>query len=141
MKNILLLIITGALVTTSLTAQDTEKLAAGAKKAIKEADIDLAQREAEIDSAAGFEAFKKNADEQVLENSRKLTALKTKKYGNNKEAIELMFKKIIELEKRNDELGSRVNGYASTNGVTWLSFKRKFVNDMDQLRDEIRVIS
>lgn len=140
MKNICLLVITGALITVGLTTQGQTKSAAQAKKEIKEADIDRNRRESEIDSAAGFKEFKKNAESQVSENSKKLAVLKGRTYGDNKDASELMIKRVVELEKRNSELTNRINGYATTQGVSWSSFKRQFAYDMNQLIDDIKMI-
>ena len=140
MKSIILVIITGALTTTGLSVQGQAKSATEVEKQIREADIDQAHREAEIDSAAVFEVFRKNVESQILKNRMELAALK-KKYTSNKGSNELRTKRIIELEKRNKELGTRVNDYITTNGVTWSSFKGKLVRDMKQLADEIKVIS
>jgi len=136
MKNIILLILVGVLTPSGLTAQSEVESATEAKK---DADMDLIHREAEIDSAAGFEAFRKNAESQISANDKKLTLLKEKKYSRSKSANELMAKKIVELGWRNRELSVRLSDYRTR--ISWASFKRKFLLDMNQLIDEIRVLS
>ena len=133
MKNkILTLAMTGAIaiVGLSATAQESKK-AADARKEVASAKKDL--REAKIDSAADFQKFKKEAEGKIKENQMKITELKAKKSNDSKEVKAKYDKKVFALEKKNNELKSKIKKSSGTKTDMWTSFKREFTHDMEEL--------
>lgn len=138
MKNkILTLAITGviAMGVLSVSAQENKK-AAKARKEVSEAKKDL--KEAKIDSAADFHKFTKEAELKISNNHKKIAELKAKRTNDTKELRKKYDKKVLALEKNNNELNERIKRSNSTKTITWASFKRSFNHDMEALEAAIR---
>jgi chromosome segregation ATPase len=131
-KTILKLTVTGIMLASGFTSFSQEnKKAEKERKNVAEAQKDLG--EAKADSAADFQAFKKDAEEKISSNKTKIAELKAKKSTENKETKAKYDKKVLALEKKNNELNSKIEQCGNTKTSKWASFKREFTHDMDEL--------
>jgi len=85
---------------------------------------------------ADFELFKKEAEKQINGNQQKITLLREKKLNAKAKANKKFTKKILTLEKKNNELKKRMNECTSKPPF-WLTFKSKFISDMKQLGEAL----
>ena len=137
-------ILTAALTTmmtiVGLTAiAQEDKKAKEARKDAAEAQKDL--KEARTDSAADYQAFKKDAELKISDNKKKIAALKAKKAGDNKETNEKYNKKVAALEVKNTELKDKIDRCNDTKTSMWTSFKKEFNHDMEELGKAFKDIS
>ncbi len=136
-KIILKCAVTGFMVVTSLTSfAQQDKKAEKARKNVAEAQKDLT--EAKTDSAVDFQNFKKDAETKISENKSKIAELKAKKSSDSKEVKKKYDKKVVALEKKNDDLKMKIEGCGNTKTSKWASFKREFNYDMDELGHSIK---
>lgn len=128
------------LLTLSASGQENKKAARTPKanKSIAEAQQDL--REAKIDSAADFQAYRREAEMKISENQKGITALKEEKSGATKDIQETYDTKVTALQKRNDDLKKRISESDHTKTSNWTVFKREFNHDMDELGHAIQDI-
>lgn len=139
MKNkILTFAVTALMIGTGFnTFGQADKKVSKARKNVKEAQKDLKDAksdlsEAKVDSAADYEKFRKEAEMDISNNNMKIADLKSKKMTDNKAANEKYDKKLMALEKRNNDLQIKLNGSSSTKTSAWTSFKREFNHDMNE---------
>ncbi len=116
----------------SMFAQEATK----ARNDLSEARNDL--RLAKKDSVADFEKFKKDAQEKIINNEKKIAALKAKKSNDSKEVKEKYDKKILALEQKNNELKNKIDRCDETETSRWTSFKHEFNHDMAELGKSIK---
>ena len=88
----------------------------------------------------GRQSFKKDAETKINENQKKIAELKAKKSSDDKEVKAKYDKKILALEKKNNELKKKIEGCTNTKTSKWSSFKREFNHDMDELGHAIKDI-
>ena len=100
-------------------------------KKAKEARKD--ESKAKADSAADFQAFKKDAEVKINENNKKIAVLKAKKASDNKETNEKYNKKVAALQVKNTELKDKIDRCDETKTSMWTSFKKEFNHDMEEL--------
>lgn len=110
-----------------------------AKENVQDAREDLKDAKQEANTAVvkaandeEWEAFKIEADAKIKLNELSITELKTKLKKPGKGLAEADKLRIDALEKRNDDLKSRMNDY-DKNRTDWESFKRDFGRDNDDL--------
>ncbi len=138
-KNILSTVVVAIIMITGLsTFAQQDKQAEKARKKIAEGKNDL--REAKMDSAADYEKFVKEAEMNISENKKGIAALKLKKAEDNKDASEKYDKKVLDLEKKNDELEKRIKDSQHTKTNLWERFKLGFNRDMNKLGRAIKSI-
>lgn len=124
--------LTTALAFTGLTATAQEdKKAKEARKDAAEAQKDL--KEARTDSAADYQSFKKDAEQKISDNKKKIAVLKAKKASDNKETNEKYNKKVAALEVKNTELKDKIDRCNETKTSMWTAFKKEFNHDMEEL--------
>ena len=126
-----------AIAGSSAFGQQSKK-PAEARKDVAEAKTKL--KEAEKDSIADFQKFKKEAEKNISENKNKIAELKTKKLNDSKEIREQYNKKILALEQKNNELKKRIEGCNGNDKSAWETFKTKFTREMDELETSIKNI-
>jgi outer membrane biogenesis lipoprotein LolB len=82
---------------------------------------------------AEYPAFKKDADEQIMDNDKKIAKLRAKIAASGNSAVnDARSKKIDKLETMNADLKSRLFGY-ETERSDWVAFKVAFNHDKDNL--------
>lgn len=138
-KNILSSAIVAIILMAGLsTFAQQDKQAEKARKKIAEGKNDL--REAKMDSAADYEKFVKEAELNINENKKQIEILKGKKVENKTEANEKYHKKLLALEKKNNELQKRIQDSQHTKTSMWERFKLKFNRDVSKLGQAIKNI-
>ncbi|MFM9909176.1 MAG: hypothetical protein ACKVOW_07505 [Chitinophagaceae bacterium] len=120
------------------TFAQQDKQAEKARKKIAEGKKDL--REAKLDSAADYEKFVKEAEMSISENKKEIAILKEKKIESNASENEKYHKKVITLEKQNNELQKRIKDSEHTKTSMWERFKVKFNRDLKNLGRAIKNI-
>jgi len=126
-----------AMVSFSAMAQASRK-ATSARKDIANGKKDL--KEAKLDSAADFQKFKTESEAKIKDNQTKITELKAKKSSQSKEIRQKYDKKVLALEKKNNELKGKIKKADNTKTSKWASFKREFNHDMEELGHAIKDI-
>jgi antitoxin component YwqK of YwqJK toxin-antitoxin module len=111
--------------------KDVEK----AEKSMKHAKAHL--REAKIDSAADYKAFRTSAELKIADNKTQIAKLKSKKSNDTKEVKEKYDDKVLALETKNDDLRKRIETSDNTKTGSWSAFKREFNHDMTELGQAI----
>lgn len=145
-KTNLLAITIAAISLGSFTASAQEdKEAAAARKELAEAeknvkDANTGLREAKIDSAADYSAFKASAETKINLNKKEIATLKARKLNDTKELQKAYDAKVLALEVKNDELKARIDGSGHTETGKWSSFKREFNHDMSELGKALKDI-
>lgn len=91
-----------------------------------------------VDSAADFLWFKREAETRVKEYQEKIVELKKKGLKQGVDVKEKYDKKMLMLEKRNDDLRVRIEGSDTLRSGKWMTFKREFTHDMDELGVALR---
>jgi hypothetical protein len=112
----------------------TDKKANKARKHIAAAKQDL--KEAKIDSAEDYRIFKKDAETTIADNKKTIIELKVKKVNDVKD--EKYDKRVLALEKTNNDLEYRINHSHTTKSLAWTTFKREFMHDLNGLGDAIK---
>jgi len=124
--------------------QSPNQKATAAESEVKDAKQDLKMAQQNADSAnqkakdaAAWDQFKNETTLKIAQNETRITELKLQAKKSGK-AQELVYgKKIDLLEKQNQTLKTRLDGYDK--GQTgWESFKREFSHDMDGLGEALK---
>jgi chromosome segregation ATPase len=112
------------------------------KEAAAEAKVDTAQSnlntaKTNLDTTKAelnpeYPAFRRDADQQIADNDKKISKLRAKLTDTNSPANDMRSKKIDQLEKQNADLKSRLYGY-ETERSDWVVFKVRFNHDKDNL--------
>lgn len=118
------------------SCQTKEQKVEESKQDVKDAKQELKDARQELN--AEYPAFKKDAEEKIAANDKRIAELKEKLAKPGKAPLDDMRKQRIgDLEKRNAELRSRLYGYEKERS-DWEAFKRQFNKDMDNLGDAFR---
>ena len=113
-----------------------EKKVEDAKEEVKEAKEDLNKAQGELN--AEYPAYKIDMELRIAENEKQIAHFKEIVNRPGKLPLdEARKKRIDELEERNAQLRSRLNGY-ETQRSDWESFKREFNHDMDGLGESFK---
>lgn len=115
-------------------AQQNKKVAA-ARKNVAVAKENL--KEAKTDSAADYLRFKKEAEANIVENQNNIAKLKARKIAERKDATEAYNSKVLDLEKENNALQTKINAASTTKTDMWSRFKMEFTHDMMVVRRAI----
>jgi chromosome segregation ATPase len=100
-------------------------------------DYDQAQK----DSAADYELFKKESEERIESNEKMIAAYK-ERIALNKEKFKAEDQKLIdELELKNIHMRKKIEEFKNHGKDEWVSFKSEFRHDMDELGKAIKDLS
>lgn len=125
-------------IVASCTESDGEKVDEAAED-VREAKENLDKKTAEF--AVEVEAYRESIQRDIEQNRMEIARLKDEKIKSAKaDVIRVRNEKIAQLEKRNDELDTRMKEFKSDSKENWEEFKREFKNDMDELGDAFRNI-
>lgn len=109
--------------------------------------IDAKERTAQHDDSLDTQADYRTASEaRLFENERDIATLREsppsskKKKAGDKETIRVYRQRIDSLEKKNNELRSRLKQYKDTDKSRWEQFKSSFSSDLDQMRQSLKNI-
>jgi DNA repair exonuclease SbcCD ATPase subunit len=138
MKKTIYIIMLNAVIAGAFLAscESKEQKVENAKQNVKEAKEELKQTKQELN--AEYPAFKRDAEEKILANDKRIAALREKLAKPGKAPLDdAREQRIKDLEKRNAELRRRLYDYEKEHS-DWESFKRQFNHDMDNLGDAFR---
>lgn len=115
--------------------QNTDKKSDKAREDLVEAKQDL--KEAQKDSVADYQNFKKDSEVRFLKNEKSLANFKvqvSKADLNNRAEYE---KNLAALNQKNVDLKKRMVDFKQNGETKWSSFKTEFNNDMDDFGKEL----
>ena len=99
-------------------------------------DLIIAKQElsqAQKDSAADYELFRKQSEERINNNEKVIAAFKERMLTDKKQ-IKASDQKIIDkLEERNINLRKKIEEYKENGKDKWSAFKLEFNHDMDEM--------
>jgi uncharacterized protein YggE len=101
-----------------------------AQSNLNSAQTDLNATKAELNPE--YPAFKRDAEEQIADNDKKIAKLRSKLTDSDSPANDMRSKKIDKLQQQNADLKSRLYGY-ETERSDWVAFKVRFNHDKDDL--------
>ena len=126
-------VLTGAILTS---CQSKEQKVEDSKQQVVDAKQDLKEAKQELN--ADYPAFKRDAEEQIAANDKRIAELREKLARSGKAPLDNMRRqRIDELQKENAELRSRLYGYEKERS-DWETFKRKFNEDAAKLRQAFK---
>lgn len=131
-KNTLSFLVVPILIITlgSCTTSKSEKVDDAAKE-VQDAKKEL--DEANKQYAKEVASYRSSMEMDLRSNKVLIAKLKDEKSDAKKEAVVARNAKIDALQKRNEELETRMSTYKSDDKENWKSFKREFNNDMSEL--------
>src|ERR1700739_2615067 len=89
------------------------------------------------DSVYDFNKFKKDAEEKINENKKKIELLKSKKTEATKKKNKRFTKRIKMLERKTNKMKRKIEKYQSTKMSKWVLCKLNFSHDMKELGDAL----
>lgn len=130
----------GLIAITGMTScgNSTEDKIEDAEENVKDAKEDDAESEAElkaarIELASEYENYKLEQQAKLLENERKIAAVKVKLQKENSVNRAKYEKELEELNKRNELMRLRIQNFKQGARDSWESFKIGFSNEMEEL--------
>lgn len=97
-------------------------------------------KEAKIDSAEDYQKFINDAQMNIMENKKLIASLKLKKTSDSEKANKKYNKKVLALEKTNNNLEKEINGSEHTKTDSWARFKLNFNRNREKLGQDIKNI-
>ncbi|MES2543258.1 MAG: hypothetical protein V4548_00110 [Bacteroidota bacterium] len=92
--------------------------------------------EAKKDSITAIEDFKKDMSEKIITNEAMIANLKIKVGSKSKEVKKTYNEKIIELEKKNEILKTKLHDFKEAKGEDWEFFKAEMKENSEQLEKD-----
>jgi hypothetical protein len=131
-NKIVLFTLSAAIIAASFNASGQQN--AGVEKARKnEAKAQHKLELARLDSAEDFRKFKEQSEKVIAANEQEIIKLKTNKTIGSKEANKKYDKRVLALEKKNNELKKKIEECDDTKTSMWTSFKRTITNSLEDL--------
>jgi len=93
--------------------------------------------QAQQDSITAFQKFKEESEAKIDSYQKSITELKAKIAKKSKKGQAIYNKKLAVIELKNNELKKKLEDYKDNGQVKWVSFKKVFKHDMDELGDAI----
>ncbi len=108
------------------------------KMAERNTSVDLPKfNRANVDSAADFQRFKKEAELEIAKNKQTIADLKNRKTKKHKSTSENYKEQISKLEELNDHMAIKINTSEMIQSKNWTSFKQDFNREMTELKTSI----
>ena len=101
------------------------------KTDVMEAEVDL--KEANEDYLTDIENYKKETADKIAENDKRIAEFKTQIALKRKEFKVEYQKEIDKLEKENNDMKNKMDGYQESGKENWEKFKMEFSHDMDEM--------
>jgi hypothetical protein len=140
MKNSILII--GSVLFLSLTVfpgcQSRTTKVKNAEDKVQDDKTDLADSKAELykirlDTISNYEQFKIEAEKIIVAQEKKIAEFKAKMATEKKEINADYNKKLLAMEKKNNELKRNLADYKEEGKDKWISFKKEFNHDLNEL--------
>lgn len=129
---VILAILTGIIFTSCKTAQQKEEMA---KENVINANQDL--KDTKISNANEWLTFKRESQEKILDNEKRITKLKVEMNKPGSTFDGLYRTRIEKLEAKNTELKMKLDSY-NGNETEWNTFKNDFNRDIDEIGKNIK---
>jgi PHD/YefM family antitoxin component YafN of YafNO toxin-antitoxin module len=103
-------------------------------------DVDLANenlRQAKLDSAAEYRAYREQMELKLQENEKLILELKARAKSDKKDLDAVYAKDLEVIERKNAELKTRIANYKTSYSDKWSSFKESFNNEVDNIGKSI----
>lgn len=133
------MILTGCKSNTQ-NAQDAKENVQEAKEDLKDAKQEENTAVVKAANEQEWKSFKIDADAKIKQNELRISELKAKMKKSGDGMDEAYKLKIDALEKRNEDLKTRMNDYEK-NQTDWESFTREFNRDMDDLGTSLKNVT
>ncbi len=118
------------------SCNSSEKKVDNANENVQEAKENLQEAQKELN--AEYPAFKKDAEEKIAANEKRIDELQAKINKPGKSPLDEMRKKRIDtLKEKNAELRTRLYNYEIERS-DWETFKREFNHDMEGIGDAFK---
>ncbi len=136
-KVILAIMISGLMLAGVLTGCNSpSKKVEKAEENLNEAKQELSQ--AQYDSVADYEQFKKESEDRINNNEKLIDAFK-KRMITDKKQLKAEDQKIIDnLEQKNIDMRKKIEEYKENGKDKWSAFKVEFTHDMDELGNALK---
>ncbi len=136
-KIIFTITVAGFILTTFLAGCNSpSQKVENAEENLEEAKQELSQ--AQRDSVADYEQFKKESEARIDNNERLITAFK-ERMATDKQQIKEEDQKIIDnLEQKNINMRKKIEEYKEKGKDKWEAFKVEFNHDMDELANALK---
>lgn len=113
---------------------------------VKDAQEDVLEAEqglveAKKDSLTAYESFKIKMNEKITANEAMIANLKTKAVSKGKDVKATYDEKIIELEKKNTILKTKLNNFKHSTGEDWEFFKEEIKENTDQIEKDFNELN
>ncbi len=120
--------------------QKPEEKVDNAREKVADANQDLkeAKREARAEWQEDWLKFKRDNDEDIASNERRILELRKDVNDVDARYRAQYNNRIDELEHRNNELRERVNNYRDSGDERWEEFKKDMKRDMDDLHTSLK---
>jgi len=138
MKKSMLMVMAAGYVLITILAEcnSPSKKVENATENLREAKQELNQ--AQMDSAADFELFKKESEAKIDNNEKLITAFR-QRMATDKIKIKVIDQKVIDdLEQRNINMRKRMEEYKGKSKDEWNEFKIEFNRSMDDLGNAVK---
>ncbi len=123
--------------------QQPEEKVQDAREKVADANQDLteAKREARAEWQEAWLKVKRDNDEEIAENERRILDLRKDVNDIDTRYRAKYNTRIDELERRNIELRNRVNDYKDQGDERWEEFKKDLKREMDELRESLKNVN
>lgn len=138
MKKIIFTLTAAGFVFATLLAgcSSPSKKVENAQENLNEARQELSQ--AQRDSVADYELFKKESEERINNNDKLIAAFKERMAIDKKQIKEEDQKIIDNLEQKNINMRKKIEEYKENGKDKWEAFKVEFNHDMDELGSALK---
>jgi len=124
-----------AVTATTAFGQNTDKKSDKAREDLTQAKQDL--KEAQKDSVADYQNFKKESEARFVKNEKSLADWKVKIAKSDENRRAEYEKSLAALNQKNADLKKRMVDYKQNGETKWSLFKSEFNNDMDDFGKEL----
>jgi hypothetical protein len=138
MKNYLLILAFSGLVLASVNQSCSSP-----ESKVKDAGLEVIDAQKKLDESnqkynQEIENYRKVTAENVAANYQMITDYNTRLILNKKKMDADTQIKIVELEKKNNQMKARMDNYKADGADKWESFKKEFDYDMEELRSSFK---
>lgn len=114
-----------------------------AKESVTEAHEDVTEADQELTKAnadylADIETYKVKTSQRITENEKTISDFKERIKNEKENARDDYYKKLAVLEKKNMDMGMRMDNYKADTKENWDTFKTDFIADMDKLNQSLK---
>jgi len=118
--------------------QEPDKKSVTARENLQEAQIEVVDakwdvKEARMDTISEYQNFRNECEVRIKENKKSIADLRLKASDVEEKDRTVYQENVNKLEQKNFDLNRELADYKDEGLVKWVSFKREFNHDMDEL--------